>query len=135
MRSNSRTETTRSEHIPVAEELGKGAVRDAELGQEAHGVDGVNSAAGTLRPLPLRSRPGRAVARRGRERRRVATDQATMPPSGARATAGWEIGAPEGWVAVGMDEEKRGTLGHCKYRGSLAGFKHGSVISTAESYG
>jgi hypothetical protein len=54
-----------------------------------------------------------------------------MPPSGARATAGWEIGAPEGWVAVGMDEEKRGTLGHCKYRGSLAGFKHGSVISTA----
>jgi hypothetical protein len=111
VRAHSCTETTRSEHVPVAEELGEGAVRDAELGEEAHGVDGVTSAAGALRPLPLLPRPGRAVTRRGGGGRRAAT--VTMPPSEARATAGWEVGAArEGWVAAGVDERGRGARGH-----------------------
>lgn len=114
--------------MPVAEELGKSAVRDAELGEEAHGVDGVNSAAaGALRPLPLLSRPGRAVARRGGGRRRVATEQVTMPPSGARATASWEVGAPDGWVAVGVDEERGGTRGHEEQRARGHSFEGGVV--------
>ena len=111
MRAHSCTETIRSELVPVAEELGKGAVRDAELGEEAHRVDGVTSAAGALRPLPLLPRSGRAGARRGGGGRRVAT--VTMPPSGARATAGWEVGAArEGWVVAGVDESGRGARGH-----------------------
>jgi len=112
MRAHSCTETIRSELVPVAEELGKGAVRDAELGEEAHRVDGVTSAAGALRPLPLLPRSGRAVARRGGGRR-VAT--VTIPPSGARAraTTGWEVGAArEGWVVAGVDESGRVARGH-----------------------
>lgn len=64
VRAHSRTNQTRLEHVPVAEELGEGAVRDAELGEEAHRVDGVTSAAGALRPLPLLPRSGWAVGRR-----------------------------------------------------------------------
>ena len=99
--------------MPVSEELGEGAVRDAELGEEAHGVDGATSAAGELRPRPLLPWPGRVVARRGGRRRRVATERVTMPPSREMATAGWEVGtAREGWAAVGAYEGRRGALGH-----------------------
>ena len=93
--------------MPVTEELGEGAVRDAELGEEAHGVDGVATATGAL--LPLLPRPGRALARRGRGRRRVATEWVTMPASGMRATAWWEISAARGdWAAVGADKGRWG---------------------------
>jgi hypothetical protein len=89
--------------VPVAEELGEGAVRDAELGDEAHGVDGVATATGAL------PRPGRALARRRRGRRRVATEWVTMPASGMRATAWWEMCAARGdWAAVGADKGRRG---------------------------
>ena len=93
--------------MPVAEELGEGAVRDAELGEEAHGVDGVATATGAL--LPLLPRPGRALARRGRGRRRVAAKWVTMPASGMRATAWWEMSAARAdWAAVGADKGRRG---------------------------
>lgn len=83
------------EHVPVAKELGEGAVRHAELVEEAHRVDGVTSAAGALRPLPLLPRPGWAVARRRGGGTRVATEQVTMLPSRtkAEATAGCDNGA------------------------------------------